>query len=280
MKIKFLGTAAAEGWPGIFCDCDVCRRARKLGGKNIRTRSSCIIDNEYLVDFPPDSYMHAIMHNLDFSKLKSIFVTHSHTDHFMPYDFELRYGCYAKINNRKPLMLYGNDAVKQIFDATFEKIDLEGSVIFNKIEPFKCYRVDEINLIPLPADHTKGEMCFIYVIQKNGKTLLYGHDSGYYSEETWNELLKYKFDMVILDCTHGPKDNTLGPDEYAHNHMGFYTNLKVKSRLFKSGAADLNTKFVITHFSHNGGLMHDELVELADPEGIIVAYDGMEIDLY
>ena len=37
MKITFYGTAAGEGWPGVFCQCELCREARRLGGKNIRT---------------------------------------------------------------------------------------------------------------------------------------------------------------------------------------------------------------------------------------------------
>ena len=46
MKIKYLGTAAAEGIPAIFCECANCKRPRMLGGKNIRTRSQAIIDFE------------------------------------------------------------------------------------------------------------------------------------------------------------------------------------------------------------------------------------------
>ena len=38
MKIRFLGTAAAEGWPAVFCACESCKRAERLGGKDIRTR--------------------------------------------------------------------------------------------------------------------------------------------------------------------------------------------------------------------------------------------------
>ncbi len=38
MKLTYLGTAAAEGWPAVFCNCPCCRQARVLGGKDIRTR--------------------------------------------------------------------------------------------------------------------------------------------------------------------------------------------------------------------------------------------------
>ncbi|HEX28759.1 TPA: hypothetical protein ENG04_01615 [Candidatus Poribacteria bacterium] len=57
MKVKFLGTAAAEGWPGVFCECENCRRAREAGGKNIRTRSSLLLNDIYKVDLPPDTYL-------------------------------------------------------------------------------------------------------------------------------------------------------------------------------------------------------------------------------
>ena len=55
MKIKFLGTAAAEGIPALFCDCAVCQNARKVGGKEIKTRSQAIVDDKILIDFPADA---------------------------------------------------------------------------------------------------------------------------------------------------------------------------------------------------------------------------------
>ena len=53
MKIKYLGTAAAEGVPAIFCRCEVCRKSKEAGGRNIRTRSQSIIDDRLLLDFCP-----------------------------------------------------------------------------------------------------------------------------------------------------------------------------------------------------------------------------------
>jgi phosphoribosyl 1,2-cyclic phosphate phosphodiesterase len=50
MKLLFLGTAAAEGFPGLFCNCASCREARALGGKNLRMRSSLLINEDLLID--------------------------------------------------------------------------------------------------------------------------------------------------------------------------------------------------------------------------------------
>ncbi len=36
MKLKILGSAAAEGVPALFCVCPVCQAARENGGRDIR----------------------------------------------------------------------------------------------------------------------------------------------------------------------------------------------------------------------------------------------------
>ena len=56
MEIQYLGTAAAEGLPALFCDCEICRKARNTGGKEVRTRTQSIVDGKILIDFPPDTY--------------------------------------------------------------------------------------------------------------------------------------------------------------------------------------------------------------------------------
>ena len=35
MKLRYMGTAACERIPGMFCNCEVCRRALEKGGKNL-----------------------------------------------------------------------------------------------------------------------------------------------------------------------------------------------------------------------------------------------------
>jgi phosphoribosyl 1,2-cyclic phosphate phosphodiesterase len=61
--------------------------------------------------------------------------------------------------------------------------------------------------------------------------------------------------------------------------MGISDTIKVRQRLFETGAAGKNTVFALNHFSHNGGCNHDELSALAGKEGFLAAWDGMEITL-
>ena len=56
---------------------------------------------------------------------------------------------------------------------------------------------------------------------------------------------------------------------------GKYLNYNVRKWI-----VDESTVFVINHFSHNGETMlHEELSEVAEKEGFIVAYNGMTMEV-
>ena len=84
MRVTFLGTAAAEGFPAVFCNCRFCKEARILGGKNLRTRSQSLVNDDLLIDLPADTYHHFLMNHIEGHKIKYLFVTHPHQDHFYP----------------------------------------------------------------------------------------------------------------------------------------------------------------------------------------------------
>ncbi|MBR5009902.1 MAG: hypothetical protein IKY06_04600, partial [Clostridia bacterium] len=94
MKIQWLGTAAAEGWPAVFCTCEACKKAAQLGGKNIRTRAGAIVDDVLLIDLNPDLYAQKLSLGLDLCLLKDIIVTHNHGDHLTPLYIEFRKAVY------------------------------------------------------------------------------------------------------------------------------------------------------------------------------------------
>ncbi|MBR5263155.1 MAG: hypothetical protein IKV50_00525, partial [Clostridia bacterium] len=94
MKLTYLGTAAAEGWPALFCRCEYCKKALERGGKNLRTRSQAMVNDDLLIDFPADSFSHMQQNGLNFSAVKTLLITHSHMDHFSPTDLHLRSTSY------------------------------------------------------------------------------------------------------------------------------------------------------------------------------------------
>lgn len=266
MKIHFLGTAAAEGWPGLFCRCEICKKAKQLGGKNIRTRSSAIIDDTIKVDFPPDTYYHMLRDDIDMAAIEHLFVTHSHWDHLQHTDLEKRiHGCAHGIDH--PLHIYGHDLIlkscREVLDPRSDRFAL------HLVQPYRTVQVNATTSVtPLLADHDKMETCLLYFIEKDGKALLYGNDTGWFPDETWEWLKKKTFDAAILDCTKGPLP---GRD----NHLNIEAVLEINDIFRTKRMLRDNGKIIVTHFSHNCGLLHEDLEEVFTPHNILVAYDSM-----
>ena len=275
MKIKFYGTAAAEGIPGLFCDCKVCQNARKMGGKEIRTRSQSIIDDKLLIDFPADTYMHTLYRGLDLKSVRDLIITHCHSDHLYERDFWCRNGgiAFGEAENTT-LNVYLTEAGYLRTEQYLKGSVTPGRVAANKIEPFQPFSVGEYKIIPLKADHDPSTDPVIYIIERKDKTLLYANDTGIFPDETWKYLEGYgrRFDMVSYDCT------GMVLESYRRGHMGLPANAEVHKRLCDMGLCDENTVAYVNHFSHNGGLTHEELVKAAADYGFKVTYDGLEVE--
>lgn len=270
MRLRYLGSGASEGFPGIFCDCEICLEARRLGGKNIRTRSQALLDGALLLDFPPDSYYHMLTNKLSFYQVEHILITHSHADHFYPDDLFHRMPPFT-VNIQKTLTVYGNRAVKAAYENCDSAEEVSPDIMsFVCLDVFQTYEIGGYRVTPLPANHRKGEECLIYLIEDGKRTLLYAHDTGLFSEAVWDYISGKHLDLVSLDCT------TMKEPE-GTNHMGLPDNVEVKKRLVGMGCVDRDTIFVLNHFSHNGGWLHEEIEKNAEREGFLASYDGMEI---
>ncbi|MDR2553571.1 MAG: hypothetical protein LBD31_10475 [Treponema sp.] len=274
MKLLFLGTAAAEGIPAIFCSCPVCRTARERKGKDIRTRSQALLDRTILFDFPPDTYAHYISSGFsgcDLPAIRYLFITHSHGDHLYPLELNLRKPNFAN-PPLETLHIYGSRAVEEAFQAGEESFSPCNE--FHRAKPFETLKAGDYRITPLPALHDRREECLFYAAEHEGKALLYAHDTGFFPPPVWDYFSKaaLRFNLISLDCT------TMMHKE-GNNHMGIPDAIEVKKRLHDIGAADEKTVFVLNHFSHNGGLNHDELCLAAEKEGFIPAYDGLEIEI-
>ena len=273
MKLKYLGTAAAEGIPGMFCNCRVCRNALKIRGKEIKTRSQALLDDKLLIDFPADTYMHILNHGLDLRNIHNVIITHSHSDHFYPNDFWCRFEGIAYDIVEEPLNIYVteagyNKALRQLGEDMNET-----RVKFHKIAPFEPFDVEDYHIIPLAADHDSTSNPVIYIIEKGGKSLLYAHDTGIFPDSTWDYLEKYnkKFELISLDCTGMAQKNL------RRSHLCLNTDKEVYDRLTEIGVCDKNTIVYVNHFSHNGMLTHKELVVEAEKYGFLVTYDSLEV---
>ena len=96
MKLKYLGTAAYEGVPSLFCDCAVCRKSKRTGGKNLRSRSQALVNDDLLIDFPADTVWHSHAYGLDWNSITDCIITHSHSDHLYAADTAMLAEGYGK----------------------------------------------------------------------------------------------------------------------------------------------------------------------------------------
>lgn len=273
MKITYYGTAAGEGWPGVFCQCELCREARRLGGKNIRTRSQALINEDMLLDLPPDNYLHSLYFGLNLDHIRALLITHSHSDHCYPPDLEFLREPYSHTYQGQ-LQVYGNENVRQaIIKACGGAGSEKDHFLFHAVQCNQLFTVGDYTIMPLRANHAREECCLFYRVAQEDKAVLYAHDTGILTKENLDCLAKQPgiLSLVSLDCT-------CQKERDGKYHMGLEDAAGQKERLLELGLANKKTVWVVNHFSHNGGWLHEEMSKQAKKYGMIAAYDGMSIE--
>jgi phosphoribosyl 1,2-cyclic phosphate phosphodiesterase len=275
LRIQYLGTAASEGWPALFCRCDACREAARRGGKNIRRRSGALINGNILLDFSPDLYFARIALSLDLGAVRAAVITHGHPDHFYPENADLRMPVFAYGYATEPFRLFGSAHTAQLYSHHYPQGSGRPPADFPEfvtVAPYESFDVCGVHFTALPAAHgCPGS--FIYLLEEGSNALLYAHDTGLWTEPVWDFLASRRLSAVSLDCTFGPQ-----PCTYP-GHMGFDENILIRRRMLQSGIAPASARFISSHFSHNASMPHEEMAELMRPQGFIIAYDGMELAL-
>ncbi len=276
MKIKVLGSAAAECIPALWCECALCGKATARGGKEIRRRTSYAIDRDILVDFGPDIFEQSRLFGVSLPEIRFILSTHAHNDHINPRDLGWRRSPDYSEVNRRVRLLASEPTLRQ-----YMKILCEDGAAWNfdalKIDPVvlrseEIYTGDDFTLLPLPADHAPGS--FIFLLERGGKRLLFANDTGFPPPEVWEALAKLRLDAVIAEST-----MAFNHANCHRWHMGVETVVRFRQTLTERGIIGPETFFAANHFSHNGGALHDELEAYFAPHNIATCFDGMEITL-
>ena len=260
MKLTFLGTGAAEGIPALFCNCAVCSAARASG--HMHTRSQILVDRELLIDFPPDSYYRALRASIPLADIRTVLITHSHSDHFYPEDFVMR-GAESSYLLTHKLTVYGNrtiaDRLRAISAALPSGLADEkpigtknGYIVYPQsteyvvLAPFDRTTDGKYSFIALPARHIPGEDCFMYLLSDGVRNILCTGDTAYPSAEVLDFLQAEGklFDAVVYD-------GTFGLQTPGYGHMCLSENRLLKAELRQRGLTDELTRHILTHISHN-----------------------------
>jgi phosphoribosyl 1,2-cyclic phosphate phosphodiesterase len=269
MELTIFGTAAAEAWPAPFCRCVGCQEARRRGGPNLRTRSGALIDNDLKIDFGPDTVAQMVRTGRDLHDVKTIVFTHQHSDHIVPSELEWMSGPFTNTPPEEPIDIFGNTVVYEMVSSAFDNLLGHNIALKPALQPHvPIVTKTSDTILPLPAEHV--EKALVLRITRGEKTLFWGHDSGLYPTDTLDALQAGPtLDIAVFDTTYG------GEKTSNRGHMGVDGVIQMVEELRQRGAITDKTKCIATHFSHNGGLMHEELVETFLPHRIMVAFDGM-----
>lgn len=276
MKLKIYGTAAAEGIPAFFCSCPVCENARKAGGREIRRRHMSTVDEDIQLDIGPDYYEQIHTLGMDPRKIRSLVLTHSHSDHLMPWPLRMRRFPYnLTTEKQQPVQVFCSREVAEVFCAKMKTDDLKPFQLeIRTMNPYERLAVDAgTALTAVPANHALGEGgAFLYILERDGRCLFYVHDTGPLGEEVYEFLAGREMDGITLDCTGvytgaGAQHHTLKDCDETIDHL----------RKIRALSAD--AKVIINHFSHGGEATHRQLEAEASSRGWMAAWDGMEVEI-
>ena len=233
------------------------------------------MDDDLKIDFGPDTVLQMIRHGRDLCGVRNLVFTHHHSDHIVPTELEWVSGPFTNTPPETPIAIYGNAQVAALIQREFPTMDGMNLILMpplQALEPVITSVGDRI--LPLPADHAPGSFVLHITRACDNKTLFYGHDSGIYPDVTLDALsVAGPVNIAVFDCTYG------GQESKNRGHLGIDGVLLMAKELRRRGVVAPHTRCIATHFSHNGGLLHEELVETFLPHGIMVAFDGICIKI-
>ena len=285
----FLGTAAAEAYPNPFCTCPSCELARHANDPKLkRRRSSFMLDGQNLLDFNADSIQACVEYNISLAKLRNIFLTHMHEDHFDYWNLAFPNMSATPV---PPINIYLSErACDGFLDVLRRAMQLPHPHITGQLEemaracsfiPLKSgqtLHVDDMWVTPLHGRHEgffAGELSFNYIIEKNGKTLYYATDTGRFFPQTMQALADRRLDILIVEGSFGK--TILSPTA---GHMDCVSLCETLDALYAQNTLDAHSRVYVTHIGHKGVFSHYDYHEYLDEKyagRIMMAYDGLEI---
>ena len=238
----------------IGCECVVCQ-STDLRDRRLRSSLAITTDNiTLIIDVGPDFRQQVLRSGID--KLDAILVTHEHNDHVAGLD-DIRPFNYKQA---KALQLYTSHRaaaeLRHRFGYIFAKSTYPGApkVDLIEVKPYQTIDLQSIAVEVLPVYH--GDlMVLAYRIGK----FTYVTDANQIPDETLSRIRGSE--ILVLNALHHKKH---------HSHFNLDGALEMAAKV----GAD---KTFFTHISHHMGFHREVSASL--PEGVFLAYDGMELNI-
>ncbi len=253
MKLTFLGTGTSTGVPEIGCYCEVCT---STDARDARLRSSAMLQSggtTLLIDCGPD-FRTQILRS-PFKTIDAVLLTHKHYDHTAGLD-DLR-----PFSRSKELPIYADreteTQVRSMFPYCFSHKKYPGvaNVALKTIDSATPFSVAGVDVVPIRVFHGM----FPILGFRFGK-LAYITDMSYIEP---SELEKLKgVEVLVINAL-----------RYSKPHRTHQTVLEA----LKTVEAVKPRVTYFTHLMHHIGL-HAK-IEKCLPQGVHLAYDGLEIEI-
>ena len=282
MKVTFLGTAAANGFPEAFCKCQNCTHARLLGGPSLRKRSAALINNDLLIDLGPDIMSASQIHGCPLNDVRYCLQTHPHADHLDLSHLLSRSPTFGVVGapvlefyaSRETTMRAAETFARDLAGYSLLAPEAENTLNFKLclVHPLEFFSVGPYSVMAFPANHAPSLGAMLYSIATQEGTIFYGTDTGTLFDSTWEALRRHnmQFDLVILD-------HTYGPEEPGSDHLSAHQVIEHANRLRAEGMLTARGRIFATHIAHEGNPPHPGLVSFAAQHGYEVAYDGLAV---
>ena len=270
MRLRLLGTGAADGLPNAFCRCSTCQDARTR--RRVRARSSLLVDDRILIDPGPDAASQTARAGIDLFDVRHWFITHGHPDHLDPMLLLSRHWVLPE----EPLHIWGpRQALDKLRDwlAPDSRVELIEAIPGTAVE----LSLDETDyrVCAHQADHggrdgnrdSLGDEALLWSVEDPRTAILYATDTGPDPHVSGGP-----FSAVLLDATFGPKT------DHRTGHLDFPATEGLLARWRESGVIDDGSRIIATHIGHHNPPF-DEFVAELSARGIEVFEDGMEVCL-
>ncbi|MCX7016823.1 MAG: MBL fold metallo-hydrolase [Candidatus Sumerlaeota bacterium] len=294
LTFTFLGTAASEEYPAVFCRCEHCAKARALGGRNVRVQSSAHLSPDCLIDFNHGSVYRAQEFGISLPDAQHVLVTHVHEDHLAPGRVRCRRmnpsvalpvvgearkapeSVGVRFCELPMLHVYGNRRVCEALRVQGQDPDpAVYRLQLHEVGYFETFQAGDMRCTTLKADHMgqTGEPGLNYIIERDGRTILYALDTGWYPRESLERIFQFQYDLVVAEGTFG-----LGRED-PKQHFNLAMAERALALFRDRGLLKPGAPFCVSHLCPHWTPVHDEIAPVMAEKGVTIAYDGLSVDL-